>query len=126
MTTAEEIRCGDCGAPMVLLRGRYGKFYGCSRYPECRGRHGAHLATGKPLGIPADAATRAARIRAHESFDLLWKGPVPQMRRGAAYAWLTMKMARPDHIHIGELNLEECQRVVEICSEALKAGAARP
>ena len=31
------IRCPRCGAPMVLRSGRYGKFYGCSRYPNCRG-----------------------------------------------------------------------------------------
>jgi DNA topoisomerase-1 len=27
--------CKLCGAPMVIKRGRYGKFLGCSRYPEC-------------------------------------------------------------------------------------------
>jgi len=31
------IKCPRCGAPMVLRSGRYGKFYGCSRYPDCRG-----------------------------------------------------------------------------------------
>lgn len=29
--------CPKCGAPMVQRRGRYGPFYGCSRYPECDG-----------------------------------------------------------------------------------------
>lgn len=30
--------CPDCGAPMVIRRSRFGKlFYGCSRYPKCRG-----------------------------------------------------------------------------------------
>jgi DNA topoisomerase-1 len=29
--------CPKCGAPMVLRRGRYGPFYGCSRYPDCDG-----------------------------------------------------------------------------------------
>lgn len=27
--------CKTCGAHMVIKRGRYGKFLGCSRYPEC-------------------------------------------------------------------------------------------
>ena len=27
--------CEICGAPMLIKMGRYGKFYGCSRYPEC-------------------------------------------------------------------------------------------
>lgn len=29
--------CPRCGAKMVLRSGRYGKFYGCSRYPYCKG-----------------------------------------------------------------------------------------
>ena len=28
--------CEICGAPMVVKMGRYGKFYACSRFPECR------------------------------------------------------------------------------------------
>ncbi len=28
--------CPECGAPLVIKWGRYGKFIGCSRYPECR------------------------------------------------------------------------------------------
>ena len=28
--------CEICGAPMVIKMGRYGKFYACSRFPECR------------------------------------------------------------------------------------------
>ena len=28
--------CPKCGGTLVLRDGRYGKFYGCSNYPECR------------------------------------------------------------------------------------------
>lgn len=28
--------CEVCGAPMVIKLGRYGKFYACSRFPDCR------------------------------------------------------------------------------------------
>ena len=28
--------CDICGAPMVIKLGRYGKFYACSRFPNCR------------------------------------------------------------------------------------------
>lgn len=31
------ITCPRCGAKMVLRNGRYGRFYGCSRFPQCRG-----------------------------------------------------------------------------------------
>jgi DNA topoisomerase-1 len=28
--------CDICGAPMVIKMGRFGKFYACSRFPDCR------------------------------------------------------------------------------------------
>lgn len=28
--------CPECGAPLIVRWGRYGKFIGCSRFPECR------------------------------------------------------------------------------------------
>lgn len=28
--------CPRCGSPLVLRRGKYGDFYGCSNYPKCR------------------------------------------------------------------------------------------
>ncbi len=31
-----DMKCELCGADMVLRRGRYGNFYACSRYPECK------------------------------------------------------------------------------------------
>jgi len=30
-----DIKCAKCGAPMVVRESRYGKFLGCSNYPEC-------------------------------------------------------------------------------------------
>jgi DNA topoisomerase I len=28
--------CPECGKPIIIRMGRYGKFYGCSSFPECR------------------------------------------------------------------------------------------
>ena len=33
---ATDMKCEECGADMVLRTGRYGSFYACSRYPECK------------------------------------------------------------------------------------------
>ncbi len=41
ITTDE--KCPTCGAPMVVKRGRFGRFLACSRYPECK--------TSKPISI---------------------------------------------------------------------------
>ncbi|KRL37218.1 type I DNA topoisomerase [Liquorilactobacillus uvarum] len=30
------LNCDICGAPLVIKLGRYGKFYACSRFPDCR------------------------------------------------------------------------------------------
>ncbi|MSU76275.1 type I DNA topoisomerase [Patescibacteria group bacterium] len=30
-------KCPECGAPMVIKRGRFGAFLGCSKYPDCKG-----------------------------------------------------------------------------------------
>ncbi len=35
--TMEDLHCPRCSAPMVLRDGKRGKFYGCSRFPQCRG-----------------------------------------------------------------------------------------
>ncbi len=31
-----DMKCELCGSPMVLRNGRFGSFYACSRYPECK------------------------------------------------------------------------------------------
>ncbi|WP_349256545.1 type I DNA topoisomerase [Hyalangium sp.] len=36
-------KCANCGKPMVIKRGRFGRFMACSGYPECK--------TSKPISI---------------------------------------------------------------------------
>lgn len=103
---------------MVLRKGKqyvgHPYFYGCSRYPECLGTHGAH-ADGRPFGVPADAATRAARSAAHRAFDRLWQGR--RMQRSRAYRFLAYALGlRPDECHIGRFDQETCERVVTVCA----------
>lgn len=33
----EETRCPDCGGPMVPRNSSRGKFWGCKKYPKCKG-----------------------------------------------------------------------------------------
>ena len=99
-------RCGECGADMALKSSRFGPFWGCTRWPDCNGTHGAHP-DGTPLGTPADAKTRAARMEAHAAFDAALKAR--GMRRMDDYRWLSELTGKTRHdAHISRFNAEEC------------------
>jgi DNA topoisomerase-1 len=46
-----DVMCHLCGKPMVLKKGRFGPFYGCSNYPECTGTRRIGK-DGKPVPLP--------------------------------------------------------------------------
>jgi DNA topoisomerase I len=51
-----DIPCPLCGKPMLARQGRFGKFLGCSGYPECK--HTINLAPdGMPAAPPAEGKT---------------------------------------------------------------------
>jgi len=105
--------CAECQSPMILRESLYGKFWGCSQFPKCKGSHGAHQADGRPLGIPADKETKRARIEAHEAFDRLWKSR--KMSRTQAYSWMQKAMDLPkDEVHIGRFTREQCIHLVAL------------
>ena len=62
----EEEYCENCGRPMVLKKGRFGQFYACSGYPDCK--------TTKQIGGAAEEGRRSAR------------GEVPDMRQESGAA----------------------------------------
>ncbi len=111
--------CADCGSPMNLRDSKHGKFYGCTRYPQCNGTHGAQK-DGRPLGKPADMATKDARIRAHAVFDMLWKGSRKEKKkrwysvtRTEAYEWMQNQMnLSADEAHIGLFSIDQCQSLI--------------
>ena len=113
-----DVKCGECGAPMVLRPSRFGLFYGCSTYPICKGTHGAHP-DGKPLGIPANKATKEARMRAHDAFDKIWQSGM--VDRKGAYAMMRRELGFTDDTgHIGRFTIEECERLVKWAEEGMQ------
>jgi DNA topoisomerase-1 len=40
--------CPDCGKPLVIKMGRFGKFIACSNYPECKYHTNFRIKTGVP------------------------------------------------------------------------------
>ena len=107
------LKCPECGSEMELRDSKYGLFYGCVAFPRCRATHGAHP-DGKPLGTPADKATKEWRIKAHAAFDKLWKEK--GWKRGKAYAWMrdTLGLA-PNGAHIGLFDIKQCQALIWHC-----------
>lgn len=117
-----DLTCPECSSPMSLKRSRHGVFYGCTswRRTQCSGSHGAHP-DGSPLGIPADAATKAMRREAHRVFDQLWTGPSPMMKRVDAYAWMSRVMG-VRAAHIAEMSAEKCKILIAAVNELKRKG----
>lgn len=112
-----DLKCPECGGRLVFReKAKFGPFYGCERWPDCRGAHSAH-ADGTPMGIPADQATRTRRHEAHLSFDSLrlelgWS-------KSQGYRWLAERMEMtPKQCHIGRFDIDQCNQVIDVCEKA--------
>jgi hypothetical protein len=84
------------------------RFWRCA---PCDAYVGCHPGTENPLGRLANAELRAAKIRAHDAFDPLWKSR--KIRRSEAYRRLAKHLGIDDRdCHIGMFDVETCARVV--------------
>lgn len=113
-----DLKCADCGADMqIRSSSKYPKpFYGCSRFPECRGSHGAYI-DGRPMGIPANKETKLARIQAHKVFDVIWKDELVKSRR-AAYSWMGTRMGlNKMQCHISMFDKDMCEKLIALVKE---------
>lgn len=119
-----DLACPECGAPMVLRESKLhrGLFYGCSMWfaTHCPGTHSAHP-DGAPMGTPANQATKAARIRAHDAFDRMWRGM--GMCRDDAYRWMAKQLGLSyDEAHIGLFNVIQCEKLIAAVEDTLARG----
>jgi len=102
------------------------KFYRCV---PCEAHVGTHKAgayrviAGKkvmsdgtqPLGRLANPELRRAKQLAHAAFDPLW-GLSGTMGHKQAHVWLAGQMhLKVDESHIGDYDVAQCARVVEVC-----------
>jgi hypothetical protein len=126
--------CRYCLLPAVLLKAGepgypyqrdYGPIWTCT---PCGAWVGCHPGTENALGGLANAELRAAKMAAHAAFDPLWRAKMEREgcskshARKAGYRWLSQQLGIPyTQTHIGYMNLEECQRVVEVCNNRKKA-----
>lgn len=107
------MNCPECNAKMVLrVTSKFltrdkqpRKFYGCSRYPECKATHGAHP-NGQPLGIPATPEVKELRMKAHRLLETKfgeWK-TISGKQKEVMYLWLKQNTQSG---HIGKMGKEE-------------------
>jgi DNA topoisomerase-1 len=110
-TPAEEVPpCEKCGKPMALRRSRFGAFYGCTGYPECKNirKIGKPAAEKKPTGVACpqcgEGEIEEKRSRRGKTFYscnrypkceyALWDRPVPQPCPSCAAPFLTEKTTK--------------------------------
>lgn len=120
--------CPHCQSAVERVNNQviYGRQFGAWPFAykctsaACDSYVGIHPKTDIPLGTLANKAMRAARKAAKSAFMPMWEDR--GMDKDSAYAWLADKMgiAEVGHCHIGWFNIEQCNRVVQICNTALK------
>lgn len=109
MTAPADAACTECGKRLARRQGRAGVFWACVAWPACRGR-------AAPTAPPADAATTAARAKAQQALDTIWKRG--ELTRSAAYKWLRTAMQMTDaQAHIGKFTKEQCEAFVQRVAE---------
>ena len=125
--------CRYCGGVIKLIPAKmvYGEstrrlgmegeyLYQCQ---NCNARVGCHKGTTRPLGTVANEVLRLKRMEAHRVFDALWKSG--RMTRTGAYRWLAGELhLRPDRAHIGGFEMDQCQKVIELCEKTNNEEAA--
>lgn len=141
-----EVICPYCGKPAEYVSsteiygGRdYGMAYLCR---ADKAYVGVHKGTDRPLGRLANKELRQWKQKAHAAFDPLWEAKFKKRHgggegksgrpggphykkayaRNSAYKWLAneLEIPRPD-CHIGMFDVEQCKRVVELCSRFYKS-----
>lgn len=118
-------QCPYCGKKAELVCGlriyphrkdlAHLKFWLCS---DCHAYVGCHKAESgygdgtKPLGRLANAELRKAKSAAHAAFDPIWQNGY--MKRKQAYSWLSKQLDSKEAVHIGEMDVTDCGRVVAV------------
>lgn len=93
------------------MTGQY--LYQCQ---NCNARVGCHRDSTRALGNVANEVLRLKRMETHRVFDACWKRR--RMSRTEAYRWLAGELRLPEgRAHIGGFEMDQCQKVIELCEK---------
>ena len=126
-------QCPYCFEPTEYIDSKYvysrsyGMIYICK---PCNAWVGVHKDTNNALGRLANEELREAKKQAHKYFDQIaktglinkiWPAYHPNMsNRSKSYLWLSNQMGiPPSECHIGMMDIDQCQQVVDISRKAL-------
>ena len=100
--------CEKCGRPMVIKRGRFGRFMACSGYPECKTSKPLSIGVACPtckVGYLTERRTRRGKIffgcnRYPECTFAAWDRPLPEACPQCASPYLLQKYSKRDGARI--------------------------
>lgn len=109
--------CSYCGSPARLTVRAEGahvtRLWLCA---PCNAHVGCHRGTETPLGTLANAELRAARTKARDVFNLIWR--LGGKSRTGAHLWLASKLGiETAACRIDLLDLAQCARTIEVSTE---------
>jgi DNA topoisomerase-1 len=106
--------CEKCGRPMVIKRGRFGRFMACSGYPECKSSKPLSIGVACPtckVGYLTERRTRRGKVffgcnRYPDCTFAAWDRPLPEACPQCASPYLLQKYSKRDGARIACPNKE--------------------
>jgi DNA topoisomerase-1 len=100
--------CEKCGRPMVIKRGRFGRFMACSGYPECKTSKPLSIGVACPtckVGYLTERRSRRGKIffgcnRYPDCTFAAWDRPLPEACPKCASPYLLQKYSKRDGARI--------------------------
>ncbi len=97
-------KCDKCGRPMVVKRGRFGRFLACSGYPECRNSKPISIGVACPecqIGYLTQRRSRRGRIffgchRYPDCKFAAWDRPLPEACPRCGSPYILQKYSKRD------------------------------
>jgi DNA topoisomerase-1 len=107
-------KCDKCGKPMVVKRGRFGRFLACSGYPECKSSKPFSIGVACPtckVGYLTERRSRRGKVffgcnRYPDCTFAAWDRPLPEACPKCASPYLLQKYSKRDGPYIACPNKE--------------------